>query len=117
MPFVSRGHGYLVIVFYFGALVLTQLVVDSIYGKGFYSLNAWPKYVAVALGSIMCWIVGRWLNSGAVRRFVDPKTRKEVVTPSPRHDFLFVKVEYWGVIGAIACFVSTALWELEIFRP
>ena len=117
MPFLFRGHGYLVIVFYFGALVLIQLAVDSFYGKGFYAFNAWPKYLAVALGSLLCWVIGRWLNSGGVRRFVDPKTGKEVVTTAPRHDFLFVKVEYWGVIGAIACIVSTALWELGTFRP
>jgi hypothetical protein len=117
MPFVFRGHGYLVIVFYFGSLVLMQLAVDSIFGKGFYAFNAWPKYVAVALGSLLCWVVGRWLNSGAGRRLVDPRTAKEELLPAPRHDFLFVKVEYWGVIGAIACIVSTALWEFGIFQP
>jgi hypothetical protein len=117
MPFVFRRHGYLVIVFYFGALVLMQVLVDSIFGTGFYAFNAWPKYVAVALGSLLCWTVGKWLNSGAGKRLVDTETGKEVVLPAPSHDFLFIKVEYWGVIGAIACIVSTALWELGIIQP
>ena len=68
MPFI-RGHGYLVIVFYFGALALTQVIVNSIFGQGFFVLNAWPKYVAVALGSLLCWTVGKRLNSGSAERW------------------------------------------------
>jgi hypothetical protein len=115
--FLFRGHGYLVIVFYFGALVFTQVVSDSIFGKGFYAFNAWPKYVAVALGSLLCWTVGKWLNSNAARRLVDLKTGEDVVLPLRRHDFFFIRVEYWGVIGATACIVSTVLWESGVFHP
>lgn len=116
MPFVFRGHGYLVIVFYFGSLVLTQLVVDLILGKGFYTANLWPKYVGVGLGALLCWVVGRWLNSGVARRLVDPETGKEAVLPAPRHDFIFIKVEYWGLIGAIACIALTVFSELGIVQ-
>lgn len=107
----------LVIVFYFDALVLMQVAVDSIFGKGFYAFNAWPKYMAVALASLLWWLVGKWLNSGVATRQVERETGKEVILPAPRHDFLFVKVEHWDGIGAIACIVSTALWELGTFQP
>jgi hypothetical protein len=108
-----RGHGYLVIAFYFGALALTQIIVDHLFGKGFYTFNAWPKYVAVAIGSLLCWAVGNWLNSGSAKRLVDFETGEEVVLPRKRHDFMFIKVEHWGVIGAIACIVFTALSEFK----
>jgi hypothetical protein len=113
---VFKGHGYLVPVFYVAALILTQLVVDYILGEGFYTATAWPKYVGIGLGGLLCWVVGRSLNSGAGRRLVDPETGEEVVLEAPRHDFIFVKVEYWGLIGAITCVVLTVLSELGIVQ-
>ncbi len=55
---VCSGPESPVIVFYFGALVLTQVMVNSIFGKGFFAFNAGPKYVALALGSLLCRTVG-----------------------------------------------------------
>ena len=66
LPF--RGYGYLVVVFYVGAFILTQLIVDSILDEGLYTSRTWPKYIAVAVGAILCWLVGRWLHSGVPRR-------------------------------------------------
>lgn len=115
LPF--RGHGYLVIVFYVGSLILTQLVVDSIMGEGVYTANPWPKYVAVAIGAALCWIVGSWLNSAqAPKRLLDLDTGEEFVQPSPSHEFLYLKVEYWGLVGAIACIAITFLGEFDVVR-
>jgi len=118
MFFVWRDYGYLVVVFYFGALLLTQLVVDHLLGEGFYSATTWPKDLGVGLGALLCWTVGRWLNSGAGagRRLVDPETGEEVVLKASRHEFFFIRVEYWGIIGVIACIVLTALSELGIVQ-
>jgi len=116
MGIVFKGHGYLLLVFYVAALVLTQLVVDYVLGEGFYKATAWPKYVGIGLGALLCWVVGRWLNSGAGRRLVDPETGDEVVLAAPRHDFFFVKLEHWGLIGAMTCVVLTVLSELGIVQ-
>jgi hypothetical protein len=116
MMFVWHGHGYLVLVFYVAALILTQLVVDHVQGDGFYTATAWPKYLGIGVGALLCWVVGRWLNSGAGRRLVDPETGEEVILPAPSHDFIFIKVEYWGLIGSIACVVLTALSEFGIVQ-
>jgi len=116
MLFVWHGHGYLVPVFYVAALILTQLLVDHVLGDGFYTATAWPKYLAIGLGGLLCWAVGRSLNSGAARRLVDPETGQEVFLEPPRHDFIFIKVEYWGLIGAIACIALTVFSELGIVQ-
>jgi hypothetical protein len=115
LPF--RGHGYLVVVFYAGALILTQLIVDGILGKGVYTSHSWPKYVAVAVGAVSCWLVGRWLNSREPTwRLMDLDTGEEFVLPPPSHEFLYVKIETWGIIGAVACVVITMLAEFDVVR-
>jgi len=116
MGFVSRGHGYLVLVFYVGALVLTQLIIDLILGKGFYTAHAWPKYLGIGLGALLCWVVGRWLNSGSAKRLMDLETGEEVVLPAPSHDFFYIKIEYWGLIGAVGCLILTVLSEMGLIR-
>ena len=117
MILLSRGHGYLVIVFYFGALVLTQLAVDFFDGEGFYTSHAWPKYLAIGVGALLCWLVGKWLNSGKLsRRFKDLDTGQEVVVPPQYHEFLYVRMEYWGLLGAAACIIITFLFALDVVR-
>jgi len=115
LPF--RGHGYLVVVFYVGGFILTQLIVDSILGKGFYTSLTWPKYIAVAVGALGCWLVGRWLNSREpARRLMDLDTGEELVLPPPSHELLYLKMETWGLIGAVACIVITILSEFDVVR-
>jgi hypothetical protein len=115
LPF--RGHGYLVVVLYGGALVLTQLTVDFLTGEGFYTSHSWPKYLAVGIGAVLCWLVGKWLNSGKLsRRFKDLDSGQEIVLPSQYHEFLYLKMEYWGLLGAAACIVITFLFELDVVR-
>ncbi len=115
LPF--HGHGYLVVVFYVGALILTQLIVDWLLGKGFYTSHTWPKYVAIAVGAASCWLVGRWLNSREpARRVMDLDTGKEFVLPPPSHEFLYLRMERWGIIGAVACLVITILAEFDVVR-
>lgn len=116
MGFVSRGHGYLVLVFYAGALILTQLITDLIGGEGFYTAHAWPKYLAIGAGAVLFWVVGKWLNSGASKRLLDLETGEEFIMPAPRHDFFYVKIEHWGLIGAIGCVVLTVLSETGVIR-
>lgn len=115
LPF--RGHGYIVVVFYVGAFILTQLIVDSILGEGLYTSRTWPKYIAVAIGALLCWLVGRWLNSGAPpKRLRDLDTGEEFVLPPRSHELLYLKVEYWGLLGAVACIVITLLAEFGVVR-
>lgn len=115
LPF--RGHGYLVVVFYIGALVLTQLTVDFVKGEGFYTCHSWPKYLGIGVGALLCWVVGKWLNSGKLpRRFKDLDTGKEMVVPPQYHELFYVKMEYWGLLGAAACFVITLLSQFDITR-
>jgi hypothetical protein len=116
MGFVSRGHGYLVLVFYVGALILTQLITDSILGEGFYTAHEWPKYLGIGVGALLCWVIGRWLNSGAAKKLMDMETGEEVMLPAPRHDFFYIKMEHWGLIGAASCVVLTALSEMDVIH-
>jgi hypothetical protein len=115
LPF--QGHGYLVVVFYVAAFLLIQLTVDSILGEGFYTAHAWPKYIAVAVGALLCRLVGTWLNSRTPsKRLLDPDTGEEFVLAPTRHEFLYLKMERWGFLGAAICMIITVLSEFDVVR-
>jgi hypothetical protein len=47
---------------------------------------------------------------------MDLDTGEEFVLPAPSHEFLYLKMEYWGLIGAIGSIVLTVLAELRIIN-
>ncbi len=86
-------------------------------GDGFYTSHAWPKYSAVALGALLCRVVGSWLNSaGRPKRLRDLDSGEEFVVPPPTHEFLYIKMDYWGVIGVVASIVISVLGEFDVIR-
>ena len=58
MLVVWRGFGWLVPVIAFGMMVLTQLAIDTVYGHGFYTANAWPKTVALIVAGLSIGLPG-----------------------------------------------------------
>ena len=97
MLFVWRGYGWLVPVIGFGALVLSQLAIDAYYGDGFYTANAWPKYVASGFAALLIGPLGIYLNHIKRKNLIDPETG-EVLGKAPSHSLFFIPIEYWAVI-------------------
>ena len=97
MLVVWRGFGWLVPVIAFGMMVLTQLAIDTVYGHGFYTANAWPKTVALIVAGIAIGLLGLYLNHMRRGTVVDEETG-EVLGKSPSHYLFFIPVEYWALI-------------------
>ncbi len=97
MLIVWRGFGWLVPVIVMAALILSQLSVDSIYGDGFYTANAWPKQAAFVAAAVLVGFLGFFLNHMKRGYLVDEETG-EVVGKAPSHSLFFIPVEYWAVI-------------------
>jgi membrane protein YqaA with SNARE-associated domain len=86
-----KGWGWLVAVLFIGPLMLTQLLVDAVAGRGTYSQHANTfGTVAALLGAVMVWLLGRRLNErdspGATSNF------------QVAHTFMFLRMEYWAVL-------------------
>ena len=77
---ISRRWGIAAVALGFGALILTQLIVDAVAGSGTYSRNA-AQFAGppLALAGVAIFLLGRWLNNpDRGRVLVDKETGKEV---------------------------------------
>jgi hypothetical protein len=97
MLIVWRGLGWLVPVFVFAALMLSQLSVDTIYGDGFYTANTWPKQAALIVAAFAVGVLGIYLNHKRRQLLIDEETG-ETVGKAPAHSLFFIPVEYWAVV-------------------
>ncbi|MDJ0498720.1 MAG: hypothetical protein QNJ89_12880 [Acidimicrobiia bacterium] len=105
MLIVWRGLGWLVPVFAFAALLLSQLAVDAVYGDGFYTANAWPKQVAFIVAAFSIAILGAYLNHTKRQMLVDEETG-EVVGKAPAHSLFFIPIEYWAIVVLALLFMQ-----------
>ena len=95
---IWRGSGIVVVasVVVFATL---QMVLNAVMYDGYYQGHAWPKIVAALVCAIPLWLYGRAVNHEPPQVVVDPKNpMKRTLIPAKKHDFLFVPVEYWGVV-------------------
>lgn len=93
---IWRGFGWAVPVIVIVALVLTQIIVDSVYGRGFYGANEWTKMTAIVAGSVLVAYLGYVLNYRKRIVIVDEDTGKK--RKSPSHSLFFIPVQFWAVI-------------------
>lgn len=95
---IWRGWGIAVVLLGFGALLGAQLLIDALAGRGTYSrdssLFGGP---ALALGGVVIFFLGRWLNDPRRARVLVDKQTGEEVLDRPRNDFFFFPMEWWGL--------------------
>lgn len=101
---IWSGHGYLVAIFFFIGLVVTQLIMDSVLGDGYYTAHTWPKSLAMMIIGAACWFAGRKMN---LEPTIDPETGATTTIPTSKHTLFFIKLEYWSLI-----YVAFALWTI-----
>lgn len=97
MLVVWRGFGWLVPIVVFGALILSQLSVDAVYGEGFYTANGWPKQVAFIVAALFVGFLGFLLIHKKRQILIDEETG-EAVGKAPAHSLFFIPIEYWAII-------------------
>lgn len=107
MLVVWRGYGWLAPVLALGAMILSQVAIDALYGDGFYTENAWPKTAAAIVAALSVGLLGIYLNHIKRGTVVDENTG-EVLGKSPSHTLFFIPVEYWAVIILAVFFWATS---------
>ena len=96
MLIIWRGLGWLVPVILFSSFVLSQGLVDAIYGEDFYTSNEWPKYLAILICSLGTAFLGYTFNHNKEIKTVGIVPR-ELEKP-PSHALFFIPIEYWAII-------------------
>jgi hypothetical protein len=117
---VWTGRGWIGFIFIVGCLIGGGLLVDSVYGDGYFETYLWPKMAALFVCFALCWIVGRPLNRNLPTRIFDPPRRvTDPVTGTTQtvgangHTLAFVRLEYAGLI-AVPLYLFIALEEAGI---
>ncbi len=101
-----RRLGWLVPLIGIAAMVVTQLVIDGVMGKGYYTANGWPKLVCGGLIALAIAAIGYYLNVMKRGVFVDPETGVEKKEVS--HTFFFIPFQYWSVIFLVLFYLMTS---------
>lgn len=79
---IWRGLGWIGAVVIIAAMVLTQYGIDAAMGQeGFYSANAWPKYLAGGIAMVLVGATGLVLNA------------KDNI-----HTLFFIPLQYWALV-------------------
>ena len=98
MIIIWRGAGGLVILIPIAACLIMNFGTAKAFNETtYFQENLWPKVAALWLTGIVSWIVGRYLNTRPERVVIDRVTGAEVKCRLT-HDFIFIKLEYWGII-------------------
>jgi hypothetical protein len=64
-------------------------LVDLLLGPDYFRSHNWPKSLCLILSGAVVWLVGRSFN--------EESKENEF---APIHSFMFLKMEYWGVVFA-----------------
>lgn len=94
----------------FGVLVPIMLLINSLIvhflcslitgNNKFYNQNSWTHTVVLVLTGVICWFLGKYLNRGNEKVYIDKQTGKEVRI-NRKHSLFFIKMQYWGPILGI----------------
>lgn len=109
---VWKGYGIFVPIVTFLICLVMQYGLDTLFYKGYYTLQQWPISLALFISAVITWFLGKHLNKNNERILIDPNTGEEVKLIKT-HSFFWVRAEYWALILFIL-----GLWNLtKLFYP
>lgn len=104
MLIIWRGAGGLVIIAGILVCLITNIVTSKMFDESnYFQSHLWPKVAALGITGLGCWFAGRYLHSRPAQLVIDETTGQEVEL-KPRHDLMFIKMEYWGVLYLVIAF-------------
>lgn len=105
---VWRGGGPVVLIIGIVACLFTNIVTSKLFDENnYFQGHLWPKIAALVTAGVGCWFFGKYLYSLPPRLLRNHKG--EDVLMKYEHDFMMIKVQYWGVIYVLIAFVVLAV--------
>ena len=102
MLFFWRGHGWAVVAIFAGTFVILELVLNFIFGDGYYQGNEWPKTAAPIISATLIAGLGYIFNYRNRVVVMNAETGKKEKQKS--HSLFFIPIEYWAVIVIVLTF-------------
>ena len=89
MLLIWKGFGILTIFIIGVSMIGVQAVVDNTFGTDYWSNNAWPLSLSLIISGLICWFLGRYLNSRPGKTVIDKETGEEFQLRKT-HSFFFI---------------------------
>lgn len=96
MLFIWRGAGILSLLVPFGVALASELSVDGLMGKGYYSSHKAVPALTLAIGGVLVWLLGRYLNSTKRRYRTIPGTDQTVLVQKS-HSLFWIPMEWMAL--------------------
>jgi hypothetical protein len=98
MLIIWSGAGAVALILPIVVCLVTNIVTSKIFDESnYFQRHLWPKLAALGITGVCCFFLGRYLHSQPARIVLDKNTGQEIVE-KPYHHFMFIKLEYWGLI-------------------
>ncbi len=112
MIVVWRGAGAVVFIIAIIVCLVINIVTSKVFDESnYFQAHLWPKIAALWITGVSSFFLGRYANSRPPRLVIDKTTGQEIAQ-KPIHDFMFIKLEYWGlifvVIGIVLLLINLA---------
>ena len=105
MWLIWKGFGILTIFIVGASMIGVQATVDNIFGTEYWKNNAWPLSLSLFISGVICWFLGRYLNSRPGITVIDKETGEELELRK-EHSFFFIPLQYWGIILGILAIIA-----------
>jgi hypothetical protein len=92
------GNGFLVLLTFIVTALAPSWIANAV-EAGYGNTHSWPNAVGLIIGGVIVFLVGRSLNSGIA---VPARSASNLFGGRPDHSFMFMRMEYWGPVIAIA---------------
>lgn len=100
-----NGVGGIVIIVPIVVALFVNIVTSAVFNEdNYFQAYLWPKLAALGIIGVFFWVLGRYLHSRPDQLVIDQTTGQEV-EQKPCHDFMYIKIEYWGVISILIAIV------------
>lgn len=96
-----QGLGLLALAIPFVLLLLTNYVLDEVFGHGFYSSHDYSPLIAMTISAVTVWFVGKKLNTNEPERVLIDQATGEKIILRKKHTFFFIQLQWWALIYII----------------
>ena len=94
---IWKGWGILAVIIPIVFILIVELLVNAVFGEGFYQKSSWTLSLVLMLSAVLIYIVGIKLNGKKGKIVIDKESGEEMELKST-HSLFWIPLQYWGFV-------------------